>query len=92
MSGQAGSLNETVLGYYRLQVGNSPPDGWFVVWTKGRGIFPFHSTNIAGMAHKVGELQQQTDVYVGMALQKTAPEPGKRGTGEKHGGHLWRLD
>lgn len=82
MNGQAGSLNETVLGYYRLQVGDHPPDGWFVVWTKGRGIFPFHSTNIAGMAHKVGELQQQADVYVGMALQKTAPEPGKRGSGE----------
>jgi hypothetical protein len=81
MSGQVGSLNETVLGYYRLQVGDHPPDGWFVVWTKAHGIFSFHATDITGMAHKIGELQQQTDVYVGMALQKTKPEPGKRGTG-----------
>ena len=81
MSGQAGPRNEAVYDYYRLQAGDHPPDGWFVVWTKAHGIFGFHTTDIAGMAHKVGELQQQTDVYVGMALQRTKPEPGKRGTG-----------
>ena len=81
MSGQAGSLNEAVFGYYSLQAGDHPPDGWFVVWTKAHGIFGFHTTDIAGMALKIGELQQQTDVYVGMALQRTKPEPGKRGTG-----------
>ena len=67
--------------YYNLQAGTNPPDGWFVLWTKGNGIFPFHTTDIAGMAHKIGELQQITNVYVGMALQRTKPEPGKRGTG-----------
>jgi len=81
MNGQTGSRNEAVFDYYSLQVGKQPPDGWFVVWTKAHGIFGFHTTDIAGMAHKVGELQQQTDVYVGMALQRTKPEPGKRGTG-----------
>ncbi|WP_083838494.1 DNA primase family protein [Solidesulfovibrio carbinoliphilus] len=81
MNGQAGPLNEAVYGYYSLQIGDHPPDGWFVLWTKAQGIFPFHATDITGMAYKIGELQQQTDVYVGMALQKTKPEPGKRGTG-----------
>jgi len=74
-------LNEAALDYFRLQVGDCPPDGWFTIWTKTHGIFPFHTTDVAGMAHKIGELQQITDVYVGMALQKTRPEPGKRGTG-----------
>lgn len=76
-----GPFNEAALSYYRLQAGESPPDGWFVVWTKGNGIFPFHTSAIDLMASKIGELQQAMDVYVGMALQKTAPEPGKRGTG-----------
>jgi putative DNA primase/helicase len=76
-----GPFNEAALSYYRLQAGESPPDGWFVVWTKGHGIFSFHTGSIDLMAAKIGELQQLTDVYVGMALQKTAPEPGKRGTG-----------
>ncbi len=78
---QNGPFNEAALSYYRLQAGESPPDGWFVVWTKGNGIFSFHTGAIDLMAAKIGELQQFTDVYVGMALQKTAPEPGKRGTG-----------
>ncbi len=75
------NFNEVARDYYRAQLGANPLDGWFVVWTRSAGIFSFHSSNIDVMAAKIGELQQLTDVYVGMALQKTKPEPGKRGTG-----------
>lgn len=74
-------INEAAQTYFKLQAGTNPIDAWFVVWTKGHGIFAFHTRAIDAMAAKIGELQQFTDVYVAMALQKTAPEPGKRGTG-----------
>lgn len=74
-------INDYAKYYYELQLGQNPPDGWFVLWTKAHGIFPFHTSDVTGLARKIGVLQEVTDVYVGMALQKTKPEPGKRGTG-----------
>lgn len=72
---------ESVFTYYQLQLGQTPPDGWVVVWTQAHGIFAFHTSELTALAAKVCQLQSQADVYVGMALQKMKPEPGKRGTG-----------
>lgn len=73
--------NSAALSYYELQLGNVLLDGWYILWTKTHGIHSYHASDISSLANKIGELQGYTNVYVGMALQKTKPEPGKRGTG-----------
>jgi len=48
------NFSEVAGDYSRAQLGANPPDGWFVVWTRSAGIFPFHSSNIDSMDAKIG--------------------------------------
>lgn len=74
-------IYSAIRDYFAVQLGGSPPDGWFVLWTKSDGIYSFHTSDIDSLAKKIVDIQSRADVYVGMALQKEKPQPGKRGVG-----------